>query len=179
MQVLQIATVPQFIERLRSDPPQLQLLFREFLIGVTQFFRDLPLRSRRCTAGHRPPVRTAPGENADPIRVWVPGCATGEEVYSIAIVLREELEQRGMAREVQIFGTDIDDAAIAAARAARFPRAMHGLSAERIERWFVKQGEDQPPRSSRSARMCIFSGHNVSRSTVLEVDLISGRNLMI
>jgi len=177
MQVLQIASVPQFIERLRSDPPQLQLLFREFLIGVTQFFRDPQAFEALRTTGI---ARLLDGpEMRDAIRIWVPGCATGEEVYSIAILLREELERRGKASEIQIFGTDIDDAAIATARAAHYPRGMQGMSTERIERWFVKKGDGYCP-VKQIREICIFSVHNVVRDPPFsKLDLISCRNLMI
>lgn len=176
MQVLRIDTVPAFIERLRKEPRQVDLLFREFLIGVTQFFRDphafealqstvIPNLLKHKSAG-------------DPIRIWVPACATGEEVYSIAILVREALERQGAALKVQIFGTDIDDAAVAIARAARYSK-MEGMTRERIERWFTENGDDYcPVREVRE--MCIFSTHSVVKDPPFsKLDLISCRNLLI
>jgi two-component system CheB/CheR fusion protein len=177
MQVLQIDTVPAFIERLRTDPLQLDLLFREFLIGVTQFFRDgNAFEALRTAAIPRLLATKAP---QDPFRVWVPACATGEEVYSIAILLKEAIEQRGISLQVQIFGTDIDDAAVATARTAYYPKLPAGLSPERIERWFVRHGDGHSPvRQIRE--MCVFSLHSVTRDPPFsKLDLISCRNLLI
>lgn len=96
----------------------------------------------------------------DQIRIWVPACATGEEVYSIAILVREALERHGSTGlRVQIFGTDIDDAAVAMARTARYARKMEGVSPERLERWFVEDGEDFCPMHE-IREMCIFSTHS-------------------
>jgi two-component system, chemotaxis family, CheB/CheR fusion protein len=177
MQVLQIESVPDFTERLRKDPPQLDLLFREFLIGVTQFFRDPDafevLRAKGLTA-----LLDARQSN-DPLRIWVPACATGEEVYSIAILVKEEMERRGVSRHVQMFGTDIDDGAVATARSAFYPRAMPGISPERLERWFVPHADGYCP-VKQIREMCIFSVHSIIRDPPFsKLDMISCRNLMI
>lgn len=177
MQVLQIESVPEFIERLRTDPPQLDLLFREFLIGVTQFFRDPDAFEALRRKGLAALLDAQ--QSGDPLRIWVPACATGEEVYSIAILLKEEMERRGISRQVQMFGTDIDDSAIAAARSAFYPRAMPGMSAERTERWFVQHGDGYCP-VKQIREMCIFSLHSVIRDPPFSnLDMISCRNLMI
>ncbi len=177
MQVLQIENVPDFIERLRTDPPQLDLLFREFLIGVTQFFRDPDAFEALRAKGLAALLDTR--QSGDSLRIWVPACATGEEVYSIAILLREEMERRGISCQVQMFGTDIDDGAVAAARSAFYPRAMPGMSRERIERWFVPHGDGYCP-IKRIREMCIFSVHSVIRDPPFSrMDMISCRNLMI
>ena len=177
MQVLQIESVPDFIERLRKDPPQLDLLFREFLIGVTQFFRDADAFEALRTKGLAPLLDAKHAD--DPLRIWVPACATGEEVYSIAILLKEEMERRGITRHVQMFGTDIDDGAVAAARSAHYPRAMPGMSRERIERWFVPHNDGYYP-TKQIRDMCIFSVHSIIRDPPFsKLDLISCRNLMI
>lgn len=177
MQVLRVDTVPAFIERLRKEPRQVELLFRELLIGVTQFFRD-PHAFEALESAVIPKLL----ENklaGDQIRIWVPACATGEEVYSIAILVREALERHGLALKAQIFGTDVDDAAVAVARAARYPKRMTGASRERIERWFVADGEEYSPvREIRE--MCIFSTHSVIKDPPFSrLDLISCRNLLI
>lgn len=176
MQVLRVDTVPALIERLRKEPRQVDLLFREFLIGVTQFFRDPhvfdTLRSNVI------PKLLEHKSADDPIRIWVPACATGEEVYSIAILVREAMERHGVAPKVQIFGTDIDDAAVAIARTARYSK-MTGVTRERIERWFDEDGEQYcPVREVRE--MCIFSTHSVVKDPPFsKLDLISCRNLLI
>lgn len=177
MQVLQIDTVPAFIEHLRKAPREVELLFREFLIGVTQFFRD----AHAFEALERtvlPKLIANKGADAQ-IRIWVPACATGEEVYSIAILVKEALERAGLTPKVQIFGTDIDDAAVNLARAARYGRTLEGMSPERVARWFVEDGEEHcPVREIRE--MCIFSTHNVIKDPPFSrLDLISCRNLLI
>lgn len=177
MQVLQIESVPDFIERLRKDPPQLDLLFREFLIGVTQFFRDADAFEALRTKGFAALLDAK--ESGDPLRIWVPACATGEEVYSIAILLKEEMDRRAVSRHVQMFGTDIDDGAVAAARSAFYPKAMPGMSPERIERWFVPRGDGYCP-IKQIREMCIFSVHSLIRDPPFsKLDMISCRNLMI
>jgi two-component system, chemotaxis family, CheB/CheR fusion protein len=175
MQVLQTETFPAYIDRLRQDPSESELLFRDLLIGVTQFFRDpdafeaLGAAIAKILSGHR---RDAP------IRVWVAACSTGEEVYSIAILLREAMEQLGISLSVQIFGTDIDDRAIEFARSGRYGKTI-GLSAEQRTRWFIEEnGEFCPTRQIRE--MCVFSVHNVIKDPPFsKLDLLSCRNLLI
>jgi two-component system CheB/CheR fusion protein len=176
MQVLQIEAVPAYAEHLRREPSEGDALFRELLIGVTQFFHDEDaFEALRVT--FLPPLLSA-REPDDPIRVWVAGCATGEEVYSIAILLQEAIGTNRTEAAVTIFGTDIDPQAIAFARTARF-RRMDGMSAERLQRWFVKDSEDYLPiRGIRD--MCVFSEHNLIRDPPFsKIDLISCRNVLI
>ena len=156
MQVLQIETVSQYVARLRDDPHQIELLFRELLIGVTQFFRD----PDAFEALQRAMVRLLDGKGGDgEIRIWIPACATGEEAYSVAILMKEAIEQRGVAFRVQIFGTDIDDVAVAFARAGRY-RKTTGISSERLARWFTADDDEVLPiREIRE--MCVFSPHSV------------------
>lgn len=177
MQVLRVDAVPAFIERLRKEPRQVELLFRELLIGVTQFFRDP--HAFEALAGAVIPKLLEHKQAGDQLRIWVPACATGEEVYSIAILVREALERHGLNLKVQIFGTDVDDAAVAMARAARYHKRMEGTSQERIERWFAADGDDyRPVREIRE--MCIFSTHSVIKDPPFSrLDLISCRNLLI
>ena len=177
MQVLRVDTVPAFIERLRKEPREVELLFREFLIGVTQFFRD-PQAFSALEATVMPKLIANKGAD-EQIRIWVPACATGEEVYSIAILVKEALNRAGLAPKVQIFGTDIDDAAVTLARAARFPSKLEGISPDRAARWFVEDGGEYcPVREIRD--MCIFSVHDVTKDPPFsKLDLVSCRNLLI
>jgi two-component system CheB/CheR fusion protein len=177
MQVLRIDTVPAFIERLRKEPRQVDLLFHEFLIGVTQFFRD-PQAFHALETSVIPKLIADKGADSQ-VRIWVPACATGEEVYSIAILVKEGLERAGLTPKVQIFGTDIDDAAVAIARSARYAKKVEGVSRERVERWFAEDGEEYcPVREIRD--MCIFSTHSVTKDPPFsKLDLISCRNLLI
>ncbi len=176
MQVAQIDTVPAFIEYLRGQPDQVEALFREFLIGVTEFFRD-PIAFEALAVALEKLLEKKPA--GDPLRIWVPGCSTGEEVYSIAILVREVLERLGTSAVVQIFGTDIDDRAVALARAGRYLKAMPGVSAERLARWFVQDGEEYCPIKD-IREMCVFSPHSIIKDPPFsKLDLISCRNLMI
>jgi two-component system, chemotaxis family, CheB/CheR fusion protein len=176
MQVLQIEAVAAYAEHLRREPSEGDALFRELLIGVTQFFRDED--AFEALKANILPSLLAAREADDPIRVWVAGCATGEEVYSIAILLQEVLTAHRTEVAVTIFATDIDPQAIAFARAARF-RRMDGLSLERLQRWFVRDGEDYVPIHP-IREMCVFSEHNLVRDPPFSrIDLISCRNVLI
>ena len=176
MQVLQIEAVPAYAEHLRREPSEGDALFRELLIGVTQFFRDEG--SFEALKANFLPLLLAAREAGDPIRVWVAGCASGEEVYSIAILLQEIIASRRTDVSVTIFGTDIDPQAVAFARVARF-RRMDGVSPERLQRWFVKDGEDYLPIHA-IRDMCVFSEHNLIRDPPFsKIDLISCRNVLI
>ena len=176
MQVLQIEAVPAYAQHLRAEPSEGDALFRELLIGVTQFFRDG--EAFEALRANFLPSLFAAREADDPIRIWVAGCATGEEVYSIAILLQEVLGAHRTEAAVTIFATDIDPQAVAFARAARF-RRMDGLSQERLQRWFVREGEDYVPIHA-IREMCVFSEHNLVRDPPFSrIDLISCRNVLI
>lgn len=176
MQVLQIDEVPSYIARLREDPAQVDLLFRELLIGVTQFFRD-PEAFVALQAALS--LKLAGDQRAGhDFRIWVPGCATGEEVYSLAILVKEIVAQRPGSVRVQVFGTDIDDAAIAFARQARY-RKMIGMAPERLAKWFSASGDEYCP-VKEIREMCVFSPHSVTKDPPFsKLDLISCRNLLI
>lgn len=176
MQVLQIEAVSAYTEHLRRDPSEGDALFRELLIGVTQFFRDEEAFEALKTTILPALLAARPAD--DPVRVWVAGCATGEEVYSIATLLREVLLRHNSDAEITIFGTDIDAKAVAVARAARF-RKVDGLSAERLQRWFVKDGDDYCPVAA-IRDICIFSEHSLVKDPPFsKLDLVSCRNVLI
>jgi len=177
MQVLHIDSATDYVERLRTDQGEVEALFREFLIGVTQFFRD-PEAFDALKAMTVMPLLSAKGDD-EPVRVWVPGCSTGEEVYSIAILLREALHERSRVPDVKIFGTDIDANAVAIARAGRYPKAVSGLSPERFEQWFAKDRDNYCP-VPEIRDMCVFSTHSLVKDPPFsKLDLISCRNVMI
>jgi two-component system, chemotaxis family, CheB/CheR fusion protein len=177
MQVLQIDNATGYVERLKADSGEVDALFRDLLIGVTQFFRD-PSAFDALKLTAIAPLLTATG-NDRPIRIWVPGCSTGEEVYSIAILVREALHDARMPREVIIFGTDIDANAVAMARTARYREPLSGLSAERFDKWFAKVGETYSPMPE-IRDMCVFSTHSLIKDPPFSrLDLISCRNVLI
>lgn len=175
MQVLQTNTVPDYIDRLRVDPAEPELLFRDLLIGVTEFFRD-PAAFEGLSAAIETIIEGEGRQQS--LRVWVPACSTGEEVYSLAITIRELIDARGANLDVQIFGSDIDDQAIEFARAGRYGRT-NGISPERLQRWFFENdGDFCPIRQIRG--MCVFSVHSVTKDPPFSrLDLISCRNLLI
>ena len=177
MQLLQVDTPADYIKRFRDQPEELDALFRELLISVTQFFRD-PAAFEALNATVLQDLVT--GENAqDTVRVWVPGCATGEEVFSLAILLCEAMDARLPKPKIQIFGTDIDDRAIAAARTGRFRKPVAGVSADRLERWFTQDGDNYCV-TPEIREMCVFSTQSVIKDPPFsKLDLISCRNLLI
>jgi two-component system, chemotaxis family, CheB/CheR fusion protein len=116
----------------------------------------------------------------EPIRIWAPGCASGEEVYSIAIVILEYFGDRLAPMKIKIFGTDVSDAALEKARAGVYQiNALQEVSAERLERCFIRQNGEY--RISKDIRdLCLFARHDVTRDPPFsQLDLISCRNLLI
>ena len=177
MQVLQVENPAAYIEQYLERPEELDLLFRELLIGVTQFFRD-PVAFDELDSTVLKALVTGKGAD-DSVRVWVPGCATGEEAYTIAILLCEAMDKRRPRPKIQIFGTDIDDRAIAFARAGRYRKPIAGLSADRFERWFTEEGDDCCVMPE-IREMCVFSTHSIIKDPPFsKLDLISCRNLLI
>ncbi|CAB3729795.1 CheR family methyltransferase [Paraburkholderia rhynchosiae] len=178
MQVLEIKTAEAYVTRLGKDPEEVAALFRDLLINVTSFFRDAQAFDTLAEVV-LPKLLDGRGPD-DAVRVWVPGCATGEEVYSIAMLLREQMDGRDPPPRVQIFATDIDDGALAVARAARYPLALlDGVSEERRQRFFVQDASSYV-LAKEVRDLCIFSPHSVIRDPPFSrIDLVSCRNLLI
>ncbi|HEX4194863.1 MAG TPA: CheR family methyltransferase [Stellaceae bacterium] len=178
MQVTQLATIDAYVERLRQDPSEVGALFRDLLINVTNFFRDEGAFETLATT-IIPKLFEGRGAD-DTVRIWVPGCATGEEVFSIAILAREYMERLTAVPRVQIFATDIDERALAVARAARYPGALlDTVSPERRRRFFISDGGSFVV-SKDVRELCIFSPHSVIRDPPFSrIDLVSCRNLLI
>lgn len=178
MQVLQIANVAEFLDLLRKEPREIDLLFQDLLIGVTNFFRDPPV----FAALEKQVIpQLFQGKAADDtVRVWVAGCATGEEAYSIAMLLREHAPKSHAAPKLQIFATDIDEHALEAARIGRYPATIaKDVPRKLLERYFIH--EDGTYRIIGDLReICLFSMHNVLRDAPFSrLDLLSCRNLLI
>ncbi len=177
MQVVQIADIADYIERLRSDREEIQHLFQDLLIGVTQFFRD----PQEFEVLERELPRLFDGKGPDDqLRVWVLGCATGEEAYSLAILLREHMSGLESPPYVQIFATDLDARALSVARTGRYADSIaEHVRPDRLARWFVKEG-DTYFVVKELREMCIFSPHNVVKDAPFSrIDLLSCRNLLI
>jgi two-component system, chemotaxis family, CheB/CheR fusion protein len=178
MQVARKESVEEYFSFLRENADEAHALLSDLLISVTTFFRD-PKVFEALSKYVVPNLfheRTA----ADTIRVWVPGCASGEEAYSIAILLLEEASRREFRPEIQIFGSDMDEKAINVAREGRYPASIESdLSEERLRRFFVQDREHY--RITRELRdTLLFSHHSILRDPPFSrLDFISCRNLLI
>ena len=178
MQVLQVAGVREYISILRKDAEEVERLFRDLLISVTHFFRDQ--RAWEILATEVIPEIVEHAAAEEQLRVWIPGCATGEEAYSIAILVKEAMLQRQVKPKVQIFAGDIDEEALAFARQATYPEGItEHVSPERLERFFVKQ--DHRFHVVKEIReMVVFSTHDLIKDPPFSrLDLIICRNLLI
>jgi two-component system CheB/CheR fusion protein len=178
MALRQIDGLAEYDELLRSAPDEVQALAQDFLIRVTGFFRDpatfVDLSEIVFPAlfEHRSPK--------EPLRIWVPGCASGEEAYSIAMVLLEYLGDRAASVRIQIFATDLSEAAIEKARTGFYTDSItNDVSPERLQRFFVKL--DNHYQISKTIRdLCVFARHDVTRDPPFSrLDLVSCRNLLI
>ena len=178
MQVTQRDTAEGYLELLRQDPREVAALFRDLLISVTSFFRDAEA-FEALAATVLPRLFEGRGAN-QVVRVWVPACATGEEVFSIAILLREQMDRLGTVPRVQLFATDIDEHALGIARAARYPGPLlDSISPARRARFFVPDGGSYVV-AKEVRDLCIFSSHSVLRDPPFSrIDLVSCRNMLI
>ncbi len=177
MAVTQIDHLEDYVRYLRANPLETETLFRELLIGVTNFFREppafdalkehiIPNLCSRCAEGG--------------LRIWVPACSTGEEAYSLAILLRECLDEARQNCRVQLFATDIDAESLERARAGVYPDSIIAdVGPERLARYFVE--EDGTYRVSKTIRdMVVFAKQDVLKDPPFSrLDLISCRNLLI
>src|SRR3984893_14860255 len=177
MDVHQLETIEEYLRYLQVNPPEIDALFRELLIGVTSFFRD-PAAFDSLARGLLP-LLEARADGTD-VRVWGPGCSTGEEAYSLAMLLREYLAAQERSLRVQIFATDLDRAAIETARAGVYPSGIVAdLTPERLRRWFVQ--EDNHYRVKKDLRdLGIFAPHDLlTDPPFTKLDLLACRNLLI
>jgi two-component system, chemotaxis family, CheB/CheR fusion protein len=163
---------------LRKNPGEVEALYQDTLIRVTRFFRN-PETFEALKARVLPKLfKNRSGQ--EPLRVWVPGCSTGEEAYSIAIAFAELTAARGSQVPVQVFATDLNEECIDKARAGVYSQNItHDVSPERLQRFFAEV--DGSYRISKPIRdMCVFARHNVLTDPPFsQIDLISCRNLLI
>ena len=178
MLIRRSATPADYRELLRAEPDEVIALGRDILIHVTEFFRDPA--AFEALAGQVVPDILERHRDGTPIRIWVPGCSTGEEVYSIAICLLEALGDRPDEVPIQIFGTDLSEEMIERARAGTYPEAaVHGLGEERLLRFFSHT--EAGYRVGKAIRsLCVFVKHDLTRDPpFVRLDLISCRNVLI
>jgi two-component system CheB/CheR fusion protein len=166
-----------FLALLRAKPNELDRLAQAIMIPVTSFFRDPEVFDALGTALDGLLVG---GDRSGPLRVWIPGCSTGEEAYSIAIALVEAIERTRTARKVQIFATDIDEDAISVGRRGVYPYdALAAVDPHLVQKYFVDTGEAYQVAKEVRERL-VFAKHNLLRQPpFLRVDLVSCRNLLI
>jgi two-component system, chemotaxis family, CheB/CheR fusion protein len=178
MGALQVESPAEYLKRLERDTGEADRLFKEMLIGVTGFFRDRETFDA-LSQSVLPDFFAGKGERDD-LRVWVVGCASGEEVYSLAILFAEEMAHRPAPPRLQIFASDIDEASLKVARRGRYTEsACRDVSPERLQRFFTREGGDYQVRKELR-QLCIFSKHNVLRDPPFrDLDLISCRNVLI
>ncbi len=178
MALHKLEKVSDYTDFLRTHPAELDALFQDILINVTSFFRDPEtfdlLKSKVF------PRIVAERTTSDSVRLWVVGCSSGEEAYSLAIVFSEFLEQQGRAWPVQIFATDLNGNAVDRARSGVYPKSIaERVSADRLRRYFYEL--DGKYRVAKAIRdMCVFAKHNVLVDPPFSrMDMISCRNMLI
>jgi two-component system CheB/CheR fusion protein len=178
MALQNLTKIHDYIHLLETVPDELAALGKDFLIHVTSFFRDQDAFEmiiqdifHRIIDGHAPDV---------PLRIWVPGCSTGEEVYSLAICCLEYLQEHNIELQIQVFGTDVSEGTLSIARAGIYSANMvRNVSAERLKKFFTKVGDQyQIIRLVRD--LCVFARHDVTSDPPFsQLDLVSCRNLLI
>ena len=177
MLVTHRASLTEFAHLLGDSPEEVQILVKEILIGVTNFFREPAFFEKLKYNAIYKIVERAKEE---PIRVWSAGCSTGEEAYSIAILFQEVMEELNVKRDVKIFATDVDSRAIEQAGKGVFPEnIIDDVTPTRLAKYFLKVG-DQYQISKEIRRMIVFATHNMfSDPPFGKLDLICCRNVMI
>jgi two-component system CheB/CheR fusion protein len=178
MALQKIETLSDYVRFVQSNTGELRLLYKDMLISVTSFFRDRD--SFESLKAVLLPRILESKETGGQIRLWVPACSTGEEAYSLAIVLFEVLGDRAAEFRLQIFGTDVDESSIQHARRGLFPNNITlDVSPERLQRFFIKK-EHGYQIARRIRDVVVFSAQNVTRDAPFSrLDLVSCRNLLI
>jgi two-component system CheB/CheR fusion protein len=171
-------TIEEYAKYLRLHPEELKALFDDLLIGVTEFFRE-PKTFEILEETVFPEVLKK-RVKTQPLRVWLPGCATGEEVYSFAIVLQEFLDEQNLEIQAQIFGTDVNERSIDKARRAVYPKSIEAkVTSERLRKFFTtSNGNYQVAKRIRD--LCIFAVQDLTRDPPFSgLDIILCRNVLI
>lgn len=180
MGIHQINRIQNYVDFLGQNTQELELLFKELLIGVTSFFRDPASWECLREVVLTPLLKHPPSGRA--LRAWVPGCSTGEEAYSLAISFKEAMERHKPARRValQLFATDLDEDAIERARKGRYPQSIaRDVSMDRLARFFVPTGNGYQI-TQEIREMVVFAPQNLAQDPPFaKLDLLLCRNLLI
>ncbi|MCB0207775.1 MAG: PAS domain S-box protein [Anaerolineae bacterium] len=179
MSLNQIDHLGDYVTYLKESPNECQILSKEFLIGVTRFFRE-PEAFDFIQSHVLPALFKDKELQQSPLRIWVPGCATGEEAYSLAIIIQEYMERVGRYVDVKIFATDLDKEALGHASRGAFSDSISAdVSTERLRNFFVKRGNHYEILR-RARTMVVFAQHNLVKDPPFSnMDFISCRNLLI
>jgi len=178
MMLFRLGSLQDYLSYIQDNRNEVNLLYQDLLINVTTFFRDAEV-ARYLKKTLLPRILRSKGPN-EPVRVWVPACSTGQETYSLAMLLMEALDDEAAGIPVQIFSTDISEAAINKARLGIYSRSeVQDVPPRRLQRYFVKM--DGHYRIAKSIRdLCIFATHNVLKDPPFSrLDLVSCCNLLI
>ncbi|MCX6236583.1 MAG: PAS domain-containing protein [Bacteroidia bacterium] len=180
MGVHKIDKITSYVHFLQENPKEVEILFRELLIGVTNFFRDAIVWEKLEETFI--PAIIANHQEGSIVRAWIPGCSTGEEAYSLAILFKEALEKINPHRGIslQIFATDLNNEAIETARKGMFPSNIAAdVSPNRLNRFFIKTNEGYR-LNTEIREMVVFAKHNiVLHPPFTRIDILSCRNLLI
>lgn len=179
MAVRRLERLEDYVRYLEDHPPELGALHDELLINVTAFFRDLDL-FRTLSERVFPALTDGRGPD-EPLRVWVAGCSTGEEAYSIAIAFIEFAQARHLTLSMQMFATDVSERAIARARAGVYGEGIRAsVSERRLRRFFTRSSTGAFQVAPQVRDLCIFARHDVTRDPPFSrLDLVSCRNVLI
>ena len=178
MALARLETLEEYLERLQADGAEVEALYDDVLINVTSFFRDpavFKALQRRVFPGL---LKRRIAEKR--VRVWVPGCSTGEEVYSLAISFLEFVDGRALTFPVQFFGTDVSESIVARARVGRYPASIAAdVPPAALRRWFVRTPDGyQVAKALRD--VCVFAKHDLLKDPPFSrIDLVSCRNVLI
>ncbi|REL32934.1 GAF domain-containing protein [Rhodohalobacter sp. SW132] len=178
LRVTRSKNLAEYLAYIDKNPDEIDELYKDLLISVTQFFRDS--EAFKALANETIPALFEGKDENTPIRVWVPGCATGEEAYSLAILLYEHASELDYHSTIEIFATDVDREALYEGRAGRYPKSIvNDISPERLRRFF-KKNQDGYIINDEIRQMVLFATHDVLRNPPFsKLDLISCRNLLI
>lgn len=178
LQITRTDDLKRYYEYLRANPEEAQALVNDLLISVTTFFRDAAVFD--VLKNTVIPQLFKMKQSDEQIRIWVPGCATGEEAYSVSILMLEEAAQHDVRPPIQVFGSDLDARALATARAGRFPAAIEAdVSEDRLRRFFVRDADHYRVRQELRD-MVLFANHSLLKDPPFSrMDFVSCRNLLI
>lgn len=178
MTVNQLEDVSDYVRLLRESPTEVNAFYKEMLIGVTRFFRDPEMYA--AVKSLVIPRILERKSDTDTIRIWISGCSTGEEAYSMAMLFKEAMPQQGPHPDIKIFATDIDEGALATASNGIYPESiLSDVEPARLQRFFIRKG-DKYQISREIRELVVFARHNVIRDTPFsKIDLVSCRNLLI